>query len=319
MAFILEEKIRVGISACNAGAKVRWNRAGWDRLDLLGREKSAFLWTPVCPEVMAGLGTPREPIRLVGGGGEAFWDGGATVKNRRGEDLGRHLREGTEACLAALRRAGVEAFVFMEGSPSCGVYRTTLAGRRLGRPPGVFGALLLREDLFLIPAADLESPVKWWDWRRRLHAFAWLKRQDIDAKSRLYEAWHALKFLCQEVDDAGARRIGAEIADLPRHLSAGDVERWRAQALRLLRQPSTLARISSVMLKHFAHYRKHFNPAAATVRAPRSEGAKRTFVEELLVMERRAVDEGYVFGGTPVIYREPRSARGGRGPRATEA
>jgi uncharacterized protein YbbK (DUF523 family) len=319
MAFILEEKIRVGISACNAGAKVRWNRAGWDRLDLLGREKSAFLWTPVCPEVMAGLGTPREPIRLVGGGGEEFWDGGATVKNRRGEDLGRHLRDGAEACLAALRRAGVEAFVFMEGSPSCGVYRTTLAGRRLGRPPGVFGALLLREDLFLIPAADLESPVKWWDWRRRLHAFAWLKRQDIDAKSRLYEAWHALKFLCQEVDDAGARRIGAEIANLPRHLGAGDVERWRLQALRLLRQPSTLARISSVMLKHFAHYRKHFNPAAAAVRAPRGDGAKRAFVEELLVRERRAVDGGHVFGGTPVIYREPRLARGGRGPRAMEA
>lgn len=309
MAYILEEKIRVGISACNAGARVRWNRAGWDRLDLLGREKSAFLWTPVCPEVMAGLGTPREPIRLAGGNGAAFWDGAATVKNRRGEDLGPLLREGAEACRAALRRAGVEAFVFMEGSPSCGVYRTTLAGRRLGKPPGVFGALLLREDLFLIPAADLESPVKWWDWRRRLHAFAWLRRQDIGAKSRLYEAWHALKFLCQEVDDAEARAIGADIAALPRPLAAADVERWRSRTLRLLRRPSTFARISSVMLKHFAHYRKHFNPSAGEVRAPSSDAAKRAFVEELLAMERRAVDEGYVFGGTPVIYRESRASR----------
>jgi uncharacterized protein YbbK (DUF523 family) len=61
MPYILSEKIRVGVSACNAGARVRWNRAGWDRLKSLDRELSNFIWTPVCPETMAGLGTHRCP------------------------------------------------------------------------------------------------------------------------------------------------------------------------------------------------------------------------------------------------------------------
>ena len=77
MPLILQEKIRVGVSACNAGARVRWNRAGWDRLEPLGRERNGFLWSPVCPEVMAGLGVPRLPVRLVSGSGDDFWSGKA--------------------------------------------------------------------------------------------------------------------------------------------------------------------------------------------------------------------------------------------------
>jgi uncharacterized protein YbbK (DUF523 family) len=57
MPIIMHEKIRIGVSACNAGARVRWNRAGWDRIAPLNREMTSFVWTPVCPEVMSG----REP------------------------------------------------------------------------------------------------------------------------------------------------------------------------------------------------------------------------------------------------------------------
>jgi len=31
MEYILREPIKIGISACNFGAKVRWNNVGWDR------------------------------------------------------------------------------------------------------------------------------------------------------------------------------------------------------------------------------------------------------------------------------------------------
>lgn len=304
MAYVLSEKIRIGVSACNAGAKVRYNRAGWDRLESLGRERSSFLWTPVCPEVMAGLGVPRHPIRLAGGNGDDFWSGGARVKNRVGQDVTDDLRAGMEACLDTLRRAGVEAFVFMEGSPSCGVYRTTLKNKRLGKPPGVFGSLLLREGFFLIPALDLESPIKWWDWRRRLHSFAWLKRQDISSKDQLYTYWNALKFVCQEVDEVEARALGSELAALPRGFDAAAVELWRDAVLKLLRKPSSHKKITSIMNKHFAHYRRHIDPEGPVT--PARELSKYKYVEELLAMEKRAVRGEFLFAGTPVIYREER-------------
>jgi len=161
VAQILEEKIRVGISACNFGAKVRWNRKGWDRIAPLGRERDDFIWTPICPEVNSGLGVTRPPIRLIGGNGDELWTGEAGVKNRNGEDVSAQIKKGLLDSLEILHRAGIEAFVFMEGSPTCGVYRTTLKNKRLGKPPGAFGSLLLREDYFLIPAEDLDSPIKW--------------------------------------------------------------------------------------------------------------------------------------------------------------
>jgi uncharacterized protein YbbK (DUF523 family) len=306
MPILIHEKIRIGVSACNAGARVRWNRAGWDRIAPLNREMTSFVWTPVCPEVMSGFGVPREPVRLSGGNGKDLWKGTARMKNRSGQDLTERIRAGCQECLQALTRAEVEAFVFMEGSPSCGVYRTTLKNKRLGNPPGVFGALLLEEDLFLIPALDLESPIKWWDWRRRLHAFCWLKRLEIASKDQLYSAWHHLKFLCQEVELQEARRIGAWLAGLPKRFSAEAAGAWRTETLRLLRKPSSFRQISSIMQKHYAHYRKHFNPEVQDLKAPVSEMSKYKFVEQLLAMEKKAVTEGYDFEGAPVLFREKR-------------
>jgi uncharacterized protein YbbK (DUF523 family) len=315
MPIIIHEKIRIGVSACNAGARVRYNRAGWDRIAQLNREMTSFIWTPVCPEVMAGFGVPREAVRLSGGNGDDLWDDNARMKNRSGMDLTDDIKAGCGDCLEALKRADVQAFVIMEGSPSCGVYRTTLKNKRLGHPPGVFGSLLLKEDLFLIPALDLESPLKWWDWRRRLHAFCWLKGLEIDSKKQIYDVWHHLKFMCQEVDDAEARRIGSWLAGLPKRLTRQAAEEWRSATLRLLRKPSTIKRITSVMMKHYAFYRKHFHPGAEAdeeavpgedITAPTADVSKYKYVEELLKMEKRAVTEGFDFEGAPVLYRENR-------------
>jgi hypothetical protein len=255
---------------------------------------------------MSGLGVPREPVRLSGGNGADLWKGTALMKNRSGVDLTARIRAGCRDCLEALRRAEVEAFIFMEGSPSCGVYRTTLKNKRLGHPPGAFGALLLEEDLFLIPALDLESPIRWWDWRRRLHAFCWLKRLEIGSKDQLYSTWHHLKFLCQEVDLEESRRIGSQLANMPKRFSLVQARAWKSTMLRLLRKPSTFRRITSIMQKHYAHYRKHFNPEARELKAPAGELSKYKFVNELLAMEKRAVTEGYDFEGAPVLFREKR-------------
>ena len=56
---------RVGISSCLLGERVRYDgghkRNEWI-VDVLGHDVE---WVPVCPEVEAGFGTPREPMDLV--------------------------------------------------------------------------------------------------------------------------------------------------------------------------------------------------------------------------------------------------------------
>lgn len=306
MDFVLKAKINLGISSCNFGAKFRYNRVGWDRVEGLGREKDEYFWTPVCPEVLAGLGVPRPPVKLSGGNGDDLWAGTAKMKNRLGRDVSEAIKIASLASMEALARASVDAFLFMEGSPTCGVYRTTLKDKRLGKPPGVFGSLLLKQRIFLIPALDMESPWKWWDHSRRMHAFVWLKKLEITSKKDIYEAWHALKFICQEIDRSVSDDIGYGLASLPKKFGSLEIELWRGRVLDLIRRPSTLKRIESVMSKHYAHYRKTFGLTTAAVKPPSGLLGKVAFVAELIKMERKAVDQGYLFVGRPVLYRPGR-------------
>ncbi len=61
-----EEKIRLGVSSCLLGEKVRFD--GGHKLDhFLTDTLGRFVeYVPVCPEVEVGLPTPRETLRLVG-------------------------------------------------------------------------------------------------------------------------------------------------------------------------------------------------------------------------------------------------------------
>ena len=59
------ESVRIGISSCLLGQKVRFD-GGHKRDAFLVDTFGAFVeWVPVCPEVELGLGTPREALRLV--------------------------------------------------------------------------------------------------------------------------------------------------------------------------------------------------------------------------------------------------------------
>ena len=62
----MEDKIRLGISACLLGQNVRYD--GGHKLDryLTDTLGQYVEYGPVCPEVECGLGVPREAMRLVG-------------------------------------------------------------------------------------------------------------------------------------------------------------------------------------------------------------------------------------------------------------
>lgn len=62
----MEQKIKMGISSCVLGEKVRYD--GGHKLDhYLKDTLGQFVeWTPVCPEVECGLSVPREAMRLTG-------------------------------------------------------------------------------------------------------------------------------------------------------------------------------------------------------------------------------------------------------------
>ena len=295
----LERKINIGISACQLGAKVRYNFKGWDMLGYLKREKELFIWHPICPEVLSELGVPRKPIRLVGGNGDDFWDNKAIVKNSNGQQVNHEIIRGMTESLEVLKRVKADVFIYMEGSPSCGVYRTTLKNSRLGKPPGIFGSLLLKENIFLIPSSDLQSPIKWWDWRRRMYAYVWLKEQNFEKADEIYEIWHTLKFLVQEINRQNADEIGRKLSMLKTY----DFQKRneiKKEIMDLLRKPSSTEKIKNMLWKNYKYLSKKYGLKSEKIMEPSELRNITHLAEEVLEIEKLSNLESLSFGSSPI-------------------
>ena len=127
--------VRLGISSCLLGEAVRYD-GGHKRdpylVETLGR---LVEWVPVCPEAELGLGTPREPIRLVRDAGQAD---GVRLVGRSGVRLTGGMRRFARSRVRALAKADLSGYVLKKDSPSCGMERVkvwtaaTTRGRRSG-------------------------------------------------------------------------------------------------------------------------------------------------------------------------------------------
>jgi uncharacterized protein YbgA (DUF1722 family)/uncharacterized protein YbbK (DUF523 family) len=108
-------------------------------------------WVPVCPEVEAGLGTPREAMRLVGDPQNPRL---VTIKS--GTDHTRALETLTTNRIAQLMELDLSGYVFKKGSPSCGIERVRLYNEH-GIPNrngvGLFARAFI-EEFPLIPVEE---------------------------------------------------------------------------------------------------------------------------------------------------------------------
>lgn len=143
------EKIRVGISACLLGERVRYD-AGHKLDRFLTQTLGRYIqWVPVCPEVEYGLPTPREPMRLVGEP-----EAPRLIAYPSGVDHNAGLRRWAEKRLAKLEGEGLCGFVFKSRSPSSGLRGIpvrTASGIRSGS--GIFARALV-ERFPLLPVED---------------------------------------------------------------------------------------------------------------------------------------------------------------------
>jgi uncharacterized protein YbbK (DUF523 family) len=146
---------RIGVSACLLGEEVRYD-GGHKRsatlVDLIGPQVELV---PVCPEVEVGMGTPREPLQLVGSdrGVRMVTAGtGIDYTDRMNDWAARRVRE--------LEQSDIDGYVLKSGSPSCGLEVPVLSERSESKEPGLFAAMLMREwvSLPVIDEKRLEDP-----------------------------------------------------------------------------------------------------------------------------------------------------------------
>lgn len=144
-------RLRVGISACLLGQEVRFD-GGHKRDSFLADALGNYVeWIPVCPEVEVGMGTPREPLRLVRDGERTLM-----VTTRTGIDYTERMNQWAWTRVAALAGADLDGYVLKRNSPSCGLLDVGVfddLDRSSPEGQGLFAAVLT-ERMPLLPVED---------------------------------------------------------------------------------------------------------------------------------------------------------------------
>jgi len=147
----MEEKVKLGISMCLLGEKVRWN-AGHKLDRYLTDTLGQFVeFVPVCPEVEAGFGVPRESFRLVGDPENPRL---MTFKSK--VDHTERMTQWAQKRVKELEKEDLCGFVFKSDSPSSGMVRVkvyTDKGMPVKKGVGMFARAFM-EHFPRIPAED---------------------------------------------------------------------------------------------------------------------------------------------------------------------
>lgn len=111
--------MKTAISACLAKQKVRYNKKAC--LTNKYNPEDYFL---ICPEVMAGLGIPRNPIEIKGKVITNSYDdlvsGQIKVVDQQGNDYSQQLLQGVNKTLQQILDNGVSRVILKSKSPTCG-------------------------------------------------------------------------------------------------------------------------------------------------------------------------------------------------------
>lgn len=214
-------RIRLGISACLLGERVRYD-GGHKRDVFLTDVLGPFVeWVPVCPEVEIGLGTPRDTIRLVG-----RETAPRLVVERTGADLTGRMARYAEAKTGELDE--LDGYVFKRASPTCGLFRVRVygddgGGRGAGR--GLYAGIVTRR-LPLLPVEEegrLNDPAIRENFVERVFAAArWRSFAKTRPGAGDLVAFHtAQKLAVLAHSPAHYARLGRLVADAGRRPVAG--------------------------------------------------------------------------------------------------
>src|SRR5512135_1105890 len=112
------EKIKLGISTCLLGEKVRYD--GGHKLDrFLTETLGQYVeYVPVCPEVECGLPVPRESMHLQGDP-----DSPRLITSRTKQDFTDRMLHWARNRVAELEKEALCGFIFKSDSPSSGMER----------------------------------------------------------------------------------------------------------------------------------------------------------------------------------------------------
>ena len=254
-------RLTLAISACLLGNEVRYN-GGHKKSQLCSQTLARhFDFQPLCPEVGIGLGTPREPIRLVGDP-QAPRAVGTVTRER---DVSEALIGYAEAM--AGRLDAVSGLIVMQKSPSCGMERVKVYqadGHPAEHGSGLFTATIarLRPELPIEEDGRLNDPVLRENFIARVYAYGDWQQLCRDGLSRRgIIAFHSRhKYLLMAHNPRKYRELGRLLAGIGDHDPAEFGPRYFTAMMDALKKCATRGTHANV-LQHLSGYLRRALPS----------------------------------------------------------
>lgn len=252
------ETLRLGISSCLLGQKVRYDgghKADRWLTDVLGQYVE---FVPVCPEMGCGLPAPREAMRLAGDPQDPRL---VTVKT--GIDHTARMAEFARRTLLELERADLSGYVLKANSPSCGMERVKVHGQS-GAPSrhgiGIFARALMAR----LPHLPVEEEGRLQDARIREdfieRIFVMQRWRGLLARNRSrgglveFHADHKLLLMAHGAAPLGEMgRLVAAVKDLPLPEA---FRRYLELLMRALEQAATVKKNANVLMHALGYFKK---------------------------------------------------------------
>jgi len=251
------EKIRIGVSTCLMGDPVRYDDGhahDWYVTDTLGRYVE---FVPVCPETEAGLGIPREPMRLVGDPESPHL---LTIKTKR--DMTDILVTWARKRVRELEKEDFCGFIFKSKSPSSGMERVkvyTESGMPVKKGVGLFAGAFMKH-FPLIPVEEegrLHDPGLRENFIERIFTLERWRRSLTGRKNigRLVAFHTAHKLLILSHSTKQYREMGRLVGQSKGQKIAKVYSRYESLLMEALRLKTTVKKHTNV-LQHMMGYFK---------------------------------------------------------------
>ncbi|ELY5928693.1 DUF523 domain-containing protein [Cronobacter turicensis] len=157
---------KILVSACLMGFKVRYDGSEKAQMsDQLRRWQKEHRLVIHCPELAAGLPTPRPPAEIVSGDNKDLIKIHDRILEITGKDVTEHYLLGAWLALRTAQDAGCTAALLTDGSPTCGsqfIYDGSFSGRRKSGM-GVAASLLSEHGIAVFSENNLADLIAWID------------------------------------------------------------------------------------------------------------------------------------------------------------
>lgn len=252
------EKIRIGVSACLLGEKVRYD--GQHKRDsyIIDTLSRWFELVPVCPEFELGLGVPRETMRL-----EGDPDHPRLITNKTRRDLTEPMLNWCRQRVNDLEADNLCGFIFKSKSPSSGMERVKVYPTGGGMPQNKGSGLFARAFMDHFPNLPVEEEGRLHDQRLRenfIERIFTLKRwremlSDDCSRGGLVKFHERHKYLLMAHSIPAYRALGRIVADMKGRQLPQVQDEYHGKMMDALRLRATVKKHVNV-LQHMAGYFK---------------------------------------------------------------